>query len=255
MKLIIKKDIDTLSIALADWVVKLIKDTLKTKETFNLCLSGGSTPKKLYQLLASEQFKNQIDWSSVHFFWGDERDVPFNDEKNNAKMAFQSLLDYIPVKKKNIHFINTKLSPEKAARDYEVLLKKEFATSKNTFDLVLLGLGDNAHTLSLFPGYSIVHEQKKWVDSFYLSEQQMFRISLTSPVVNLSTNIVFLVSGADKADAVKHIIEDKFNPDLYPAQVIKPTNGFLFWWLDELASKKLSKKLMTSQLYILKFRH
>lgn len=243
MKLVIEKNIDTLSLALTEWVVKLITDTLKIKSTFTFCLSGGSTPKKLYQLLASEQFKNKIDWSSVHFYWGDERDVPFSDEKNNAKMAFQSLLDFIPVKKKNIHIINTKLSPENAAKDYEAILKKEFGTSKNTFDLVLLGLGDNAHTLSLFPGYPIVHEQKKWVDSFYLGEQKMFRISLTAPVVNSSSNIVFLVSGADKADAAKHIIEDAFNPDLYPAQVIKPIKGNVYWWLDMPAANKLSEKI------------
>ncbi len=242
MEIVIKKDIDTLSLALAQWIVKLINDTLKAKSTFSFCLSGGSTPKKLYQLLASEQFNDKVDWSNVHFFWGDERDVPLIDDKNNAKMAFQSLLDFIKVKKKNLHTINTKLSPQNAAKDYEAVLKKEFATAKNTFDLVLLGLGDNAHTLSLFPGYPIVQEQKKWVDSYYLEEQKMFRISLTAPVVNLSSNIVFLVSGADKADAVQHIIEDKFNPDLYPAQMIKPKTGSLYWWLDESASKNISEK-------------
>jgi 6-phosphogluconolactonase len=270
MSVIISKNIEELSQQVAEWMVDYIHKTLQLEDRFTIALSGGSTPKKLNLLLASDQFKNRIDWQKLHVFWGDERYVPFTDDRNNAKMAFDTLLDYVPVPKSQIHIMRTDIGPEESAKEYESILRDYFpeaATSSKrqaasdpthasaltadrnrdhdsrltSFDIVLLGLGDNSHTLSLFPGEEVIHEKDHWVRSVLVKEINMQRITLTAPVVNLSKRIAFLVSGQDKADAVSHILYDNYNPDLYPAQLIKPENGELFWFLDEGAAMKVKK--------------
>lgn len=261
----ISKNIEELSQEVAEWMVDYIHKTLQLQDRFTIALSGGSTPKKLHLLLASDQFKNKIDWQKLHVFWGDERYVPFTDERNNAKMAFDTLLDHVAVPKSQIHIMRTDIDPEDSANEYETILKDYFpeaasyklqATSEEpthdsrltshdssaaTFDLVLLGLGDNAHTLSLFPGEEVIHEKKRWVRSVFVKEINMQRITLTAPVVDLSKRIAFLVSGQDKADAVSQILSNDYAPDLYPAQIIKPAAGELYWFLDEAAAMRVKK--------------
>lgn len=239
MNLIIKKNSDELSIDFAVWIADYIEKKLQQQSRFTIVLAGGNTPKKLYQLLATEEFKNKIDWSKLHFFWGDERYVPFADEKNNAKMVFDNLLNHIAIAKENIHIIRTDIEPELSAIEYEKLLHEYFPDNDKTFDLVLLGMGDNAHTLSLFPGYDVVQEKERWVQSFYLEEQKMVRITLTAPVVNAAGCIVFLVSGSDKAAAVQHVLAGEHEPDLYPSQIIQPFKGELYWWIDKAAGADL----------------
>ena len=240
MKLIIKKDGDEIAKQLAKWLADHINQKLKEQDRFTFVLSGGNTPKKLYQLLATEPYNNEIDWSRIHFFWGDERYVPFTDVDNNAKMVFDNLLNHVPVIKENIHIIRTDIPAEAAANEYEVLLHHYFPDKNNTFDLVLLGIGDNAHTLSLFPGYEQIHEKEKWVSSFYLEEQKMIRITLTAPVVNAAACVIFLVEGSNKAAAVFHILEDEYNPNSFPAQIIQPFKSELQWWIDEGAAADLN---------------
>jgi 6-phosphogluconolactonase len=261
MSVLITKNIDELSQQVAEWMVDYIHKTLLLQDRFTIALSGGSTPKKLHLLLASDQFKNRIDWQKLHVFWGDERYVPFTDDRNNAKMAFDTLLDHVPVPNSQIHTMRTDLDPDESAKEYESILREYFpgATSymaqaasndatddsslitHYSFDLVLLGLGDNSHTLSLFPGEEVIHEKDRWVRSVFVKEVNMQRITLTAPVVNLSRRIAFLVSGHDKAEAVSHILSDNYDPDLYPAQVIKPVTGELIWFLDEAAAMKAKK--------------
>ena len=248
MQLNIYKNIEELNQQVAEWMVDYIHKTLQLQDRFTIALSGGNTPKKLHLLLASDQFKNKIDWPKLHVFWGDERYVPFNDERNNAKMAFDTLLDHVAVPKSQIHIMRTDIDAEESANEYEKILKEyfpeaakniELQTTNNklqTFDLVLLGLGDNAHTLSLFPGEEVIHEKHIWVKATFVKEINMERITLTAPVVNLSKRIAFLVSGQDKADAVSHVLLNDYAPDLYPAQIIKPENGELYWFLDEVAA-------------------
>ena len=239
MNLIIKKNSDELSIDFAVWIADYIEKKLLQQPRFTIVLAGGNTPKKLYHLLAAEEFKNKIDWNKLHFFWGDERYVPYTDEKNNAKMVFDNLLNHVPVVKENIHIIRTDIEPELSAIEYEKLLHEYFPDIDKTFDLVLLGMGDNAHTLSLFPGYDVVQEKERWVQSFYLEEQKMVRITLTAPVVNAAGCIVFLVSGSDKAAAVQHVLAGEHEPDLYPSQIIQPFKGELYWWIDKAAGADL----------------
>jgi len=240
MELTITKDLEELSIEVAGWVCHCIERTLETQDRFSLVLSGGNTPKNLFRLLATEKFSHRIDWNKIHFFWGDERWVPATDDRNNSKMAMESLLNYVPVVKEQVHIIRTDIDPAKSAVAYEKTLRQYFGDEDHKFDLVLLGLGSDAHTLSLFPGYPVVMEKSKWVSTFYLKDQDVHRITLTSVIVNDARNIAFLVSGADKADALSVVLNGPFDPYRYPAQTIQPTQGELFWFVDEAAATKLS---------------
>ena len=238
MQTLVYSDSDELSRAYADWMMEKTRSVLSGKDSFTLALSGGSTPKKLYKLLAAEPYRSGIEWSKIHFFWGDERFVPFTDEKNNARMAFDELLDKVPVNKDQVHVMDTSLEPAAAVEHYETILHKYF-DGHTGFDLVMLGLGDNAHTLSLFPGYSIIHDDKNWVAAFFLKEQDMYRISLTKVLVNRSASVTYLVAGADKASSVKAVIEGPADADLYPAQVIRNEGHELIWFLDKAAAADL----------------
>ncbi len=242
MNLEIFNDIDQLSLALAEWITSLIEETLRLKNTFSIVLSGGNTPKKLNSLLAST-YKERIDWSKIHVFWGDERAVPFDDQRNNARMAFDTLLNEVDVPRDQIHVMDTSLPPEKAALHYAESLYEFFGSDvlpAQTFDLVLLGMGDDGHTLSLFPGTPAIHEEKLWAISFFLKAQNMHRITLTKNIVNNSDHIVFMISGMEKANALYQVLKGEKNPDLYPSQVIVPTQGELHFFVDKAAASRLN---------------
>jgi 6-phosphogluconolactonase len=238
------KDADHLCLELAEWITSLIEETLTRKESFSLVLSGGNTPKKLHGLLASSPYRERIDWKKIHVFWGDERAVPFEDERNNAHMAFDTLLNKVDIPKDQIYIMDTSLSSDAAAMQYEEILFEYFGTDVlpvRTFDLVLLGMGDDGHTLSLFPGTSVIHEEKLWVTSFFLEAQKMDRITLTKNIVNHAEHIVFMISGKEKAHAVQAVLQGEKNPDRYPSQVIIPTQGELHFFMDEAAASGLTR--------------
>jgi len=233
------KDAEALSEAVAKWIVDIIADTLKKHDRFTIALSGGSTPERLHRLLASSPYKEQVDWSKLHIFWGDERAVPFEDSRNNAKMAYDTLLNFVPVPAAQIHVMRTDISPEQSAIEYEKILHQYFGETGPSFDLVLLGMGDDGHTLSLFPGTAVVHEEKVWATSFFLQAQDMYRITLTRPIVNRSARIAFLTTGPKKAHALKEVLKGEYNPDQYPSQTIMPQAGELHWFVDEAAAAEL----------------
>jgi len=237
------KDGEALSQAAAKWIAARIGATLQKAGRFTIALSGGSTPKRLHQILAQSPYKEQIDWSKLHVFWGDERAVPFEDDRNNAKMAYDTLLNFVPVPAAQIHVMRTDISPEESASEYEKLLHQYFDKTPFSFDLVLLGMGDDGHTLSLFPGMPIVHEEKAWAKSFWLPAQDMSRITITKTIANKSAAVAFLTAGAAKAHALGEVLEGAYNPDKYPSQEIKPT-GELHWFVDEAAAAGLSKKIV-----------
>lgn len=226
---------------LAAWISQLIQETVSRHGAFTWALSGGSTPKMLYELLAEEPYRSHIPWDKVHLFWGDERFVPLEDSRNNARMAFDTLIDHVGVPKHQVHIMRTDLKPEEAVASYTQLLHQYFTEDGKTFDLTLLGMGDDGHTLSLFPGQPIVHEIQAWVSAYFLKAQDMYRITLTAPVVNRSEHVVFLVCGSSKAAALKQVLEGPYQPDTYPSQVIKPVHGQLHWFLDRAATASLSK--------------
>ncbi len=233
------KDPDAVSLALADYIANAIKERLSTSDRFTWVLTGGNSPKQLYEILSSEKYKDRIAWEKMHIFWGDERAVPFNDERNNARMTFQHLLDKVPVPRQQIHIMNTDLPPAESAAAYEKILRGYFPETGPSFDLVLSGMGDDGHTLSLFPHMPVIHEQKAWVSSFYLEAQKMYRITLTAPIVNRARKIAFLTFGSNKASALKEVVKGKRNIDKYPSQIIEPIDGELHWFVDKAAAGKL----------------
>lgn len=239
MQPFISKNIDDLAIQVAEWFIDHVKEVLQKQDRFTVALSGGSTPKKLFKLFASGKYKDQVDWSKLHFFWGDERYVPFDDERNNAKMATDLLFDHVPIVKEQIHIMRTDIPQEESVKQYEDVLKKYFADEGPSFDLVFLGMGGDGHTLSLFPGQENIHEKEKWVMAFYLEEQKMHRITLTAPIVNRACKVVFMVAGADKAAALFQVLYGEHDPDLYPSQLIQPYQAAPIWFIDEAAAKEL----------------
>jgi 6-phosphogluconolactonase len=243
MKLSIYKNTEMVSDALALWMCDQINSTLQNQEFFTLVLSGGETPKILFKKLASAEFKNKIDWKRIQLFWGDERAVPFTDDRNNAKMAFEILIDHIGIPNSQLHIMHTDIEPVFAAKEYEKILHNFFDNTIKSFDLVLLGMGDDGHTLSLFPGSDIIEDQTgDWVKAVYNKAQQMYRITLMPIIVNRSANIVFMVNGSKKAKVLQEVIEGKYLPTKLPSQIIKPVNGELHWFLDEDAAKELTQQ-------------
>jgi 6-phosphogluconolactonase len=242
MELHIFKNKEQLCNALAVWISDLITTTLQEQENFTLVLSGGETPKLLFKELASPVIKEKISWERVNIFWGDERVVPFKDERNNANQAYDLLIDKIDIPASNVHVMRTDIEPLFAAKQYESLLHNYFDHTQKSFDLVLLGLGDDGHTLSLFPGTSVLDEENKnWVNAIYNEKQEMYRITLMPEIVNRASNVVFLVEGSKKAEIFKRVIEGNYDPLQLPAQIIKPVNGELHWFVDEDAAKDLNK--------------
>ncbi|MCO5242079.1 MAG: 6-phosphogluconolactonase [Chitinophagaceae bacterium] len=238
----IEKDPASVSAALAEWITHTIETVLQKQDRFTWVLTGGNSPKALYELLASSPYKERIAWNKLHIFWGDERAVPFTDERNNARMAYIHLLDKVPVVQEQVHVMRTDISPEQSALEYEKILQQYFNPEEAGFDLVLSGMGDDGHTLSLFPGTEVIHEKKALVKAFYLNAQQMYRITLTAPVVNRASAVVFLTFGANKAKALYEVIEGKPDIDRYPSQIIQPASGGLHWFVDEAAAALLNKR-------------
>ena len=235
MHIHVSKDPDDLSYEAAEWMTTLIETTLHQQDRFCLLLSGGSTPKNLYKLLGGNSFKKRIDWTSLHIFFGDERPVPFSDERNNGKMAYDALVSKVPIPKTQVHYIKTSLSPQLAAEYYSRLLRQYFKDTIHTFDLALLGMGDDGHTLSIFPGSESFNETENWVVAVDVPSQRMYRISLLPHVVNRSTCVAFLVTGPAKAPVFNKIIHNTAAPQLYPVQLIHPSNGELHWFVDQAA--------------------
>ncbi len=231
---------ETLSRAVADWLVSYVSSVLQRQDRFTIALSGGSTPQTLFELLTTDEYRSRFVWEKWHVFWGDERAVPFTDDRNNARMAYRALLDHVPVPADQIHVMRTDVDPETAAAEYEGLLHTYFDGQPTTFDLVLLGLGDDGHTLSLFPGTPVVWEEQVWVKAFFLESQAMYRITLTAPVVNRADCVAFLVAGAKKAPVLARVLRQALGEpaqsDELPAERVHPINGNLHWFVDEAAA-------------------
>ena len=228
--------------AIARHFISVSKNAIASRGEFNVVLSGGSSPKKLYELLASPGYKEQVNWKKVNFFFGDERNVPANDPGNNAYMVQRSLFDPLNISQSNIFPINTSLSPQESAKSYTTIITEHLDRQELQFDLILLGLGDNAHTASLFPYTPVLTDKSASVQAVFLEQQKIFRITMTAPLINRARNIAFLVFGQEKVEAVQQVLEDEFNPEKYPAQLINPVKGELHWFLDEAAASLLERR-------------
>jgi 6-phosphogluconolactonase len=232
-------DLEGLSLVAAEMFVEQANQAISTRGRFCVALSGGSTPRRLYEILANSPVRERIHWESVHVFWGDERCVPADDPRSNALMARKTLLGHVPVPTNHIHPIQGDLSPALAAVQYEAELRDFFGDQPPIFDLILLGLGDNAHTASLFPHTSVLDEKARWVKEVYVAEQGMYRVTLSVPLINRANEVIFLVSGADKALALQSVLEGAYQPHEFPAQLIRPNGAHPVWLVDKAASHKL----------------
>lgn len=242
MTLHIYKTVPEVIVALADYVVAVTQESIVARGECNVVLSGGGSPELLYKMLASAQYKKQLNWNKINFFFGDERNVPIDNAQNNANMVRRTMFDPLEISDDTIFAVNTSLSPDEAAKDYSNQINKHFKGGEPIFDLILLGLGDNSHTASLFPHTPILHDQSVSVKSVFLKDQNVYRISMTAPMINLARHIAFLVYGEGKAEAVHHVLEDDSNIDEYPAQLIKTDQDDVRWYLDEPATTHLKSK-------------
>lgn len=232
------KDMDTLSEAAAEIFVDAAQQAISERSRFLAALSGGSTPSRLYRLLASEPYRDRIDWAQVYVFWGDERCVPPDDEGSNHHQAYQTLLRHVPIPVANIQRIKGELELAEASNDYAQTLKRFAAPGRDwpRFDLVLLGMGADGHTASLFPGWPLNVSSPTLPVSADYQGRPAQRVTLTPPVFNSARLVLFLVSGADKAEALSHVLSDEIKPKQYPAQRIQPAEGQVIWLVDEAAA-------------------
>ncbi len=243
MQLNIFSTADEVLTALAAYFVEVANEAITARGKFTVSLSGGSSPKKLYQLLASPAFKDQVNWEKVYFFFGDERYVPHTDAESNYLMAQKSIFDTLEIDRLNIFPVDTTLSPDEAAKKYWEEIEQFFDDEELAFDLVLLGLGDDAHTASLFPHTAVLNDTIPSVKANYLQDKQVYRITMNAPLINEARHIAFLVYGESKAEAVRHIMEDEEDIDNYPAQLIDSITGDVQWFLDEAAAADLEERL------------
>ena len=227
---------ESLSIAAAHFFTTSCQQSITAHDKFTVALSGGNTPKRLYELLATPELSKNINWKKVFIFFSDERYVPHSDPESNFNMASAVLLDHIPIPRKNIFAIPTSSTPEKDASKYEQEIKKITGSKKPVFDLILLGMGADGHTASLFPGNKILDEKKRLVKEVYLKEKGIYRISFTLPLINRAKQILFLVSGKEKEPVLKKILSKRKIKKPLPVQLIK---GNVIWMVNH-ATKKLS---------------
>ncbi len=236
-RLHIYPDPEALSRAAAQLFVERANRAVAAQGRFSAALSGGRTPVRTYELLAQAPFRDQVDWAQTHVFWGDERCTPLDDPRSNAGLAQKTLLNSAPVPQTQVHPILCHDSPGEAAAAYEVLLREFFADESHTFDLAFLGLGEDGHTASLFPGDAALTEGERWAVA--VRRPDLTRITLTPTVFNQARTVAFLVEGRDKARILQEVLEGEYAPQRLPAQLIRPVNGELVWLADQAAAAVL----------------
>lgn len=250
----IYRDPEELALKAARLFARLADQYVVGSGRFTVALSGGSTPKAMLSLLAADPFADTVPWSSIYFFWGDERCVPPDHPDSNYRMASEALLSKVPVPPANVFRVPAENSdPGQAAEEYAATLTRFFRTGPGAtrsgtaplsnlprFDLVFLGMGPDGHTASLFPHTTALHADEQIVVANYVEKFKAYRITLTASVINNGRNVSFLVAGADKAETLKSVLEGSYQPELYPSQLIRPRNGTLLWMVDEAAARLLA---------------
>ena len=246
----INRDAEHLAHSAAGHFVTIASEAIADRGRFAVALAGGATPKAAYSLLATNEFATRVNWSQVHIFWGDERCVPPDHADSNYRMAREALLDHVPLPTGNLHRILGELEPSQAAAEYEHALRTFFRSPSRegkaeagvlppSFDLILLGMGDDGHTASLFPGTRAIHEQTRWVLAHYVEKLEAWRVTLTPAVINAAANVIFVVSGSGKAGRLCQVLVGPYQPDVLPAQIVSPESGRLRWLVDEAAASSL----------------
>ncbi len=224
-----------LALAAAERIATAAVDAVGARGRFRLVLAGGETPRQTYEVLAGAGWAGRVDWPRVELFWGDERCVPPDDARSNYRMARQTLLDRVAVAPDNVHRIHGEDEPARAALDYERQLAGVVP------DLVLLGLGRDGHTASLFPGHAAVRERVRTVLAEYVREVSAWRVTMTPPMLNAGRAVLFLVSGSDKAGPLRLALEGSLPPALLPVKAVRPASGCLDWMVDMAAASGLAR--------------
>lgn len=243
-KLRIFDDLERLSIHAANLFSEQAARSILERDQFLIALNGGGTPTRLFQLLATD-FRDKIEWAKVHVFWGDERCVPPDDPGSSYGQARELLLSRVPIPESNIHRIKGEFTPVEASKEYSLLLKEYASPPFNwpRFDLVYLGMGEDGHTASLFPGSPVNVTEAALPVTAHYQDRPANRVTLTQLVLNSARMIVFMATGEKKAITLAEVLSDRYNPELYPAQRIDPKDGELIWLVDDGAAGKLPKKI------------
>ena len=230
--------------ALATRAAELFAETARqataARSRFMVALSGGSTPRALYELLAGEVYAPRIPWDETHVFWSDERCVTPDSEESNYRMAYESLLARVNIPEGQVQRLHGEDEPQKAALDYERILEEEFKETPPRFDLILLGMGEDGHTASLFPDSPALDDHQHLVKAVFVEKLNAHRLTMTLRTINASHSVMFLVSGEAKAETLRAIMEGEKDGHRYPAQMVEPAGGELVWLVDEAAARALS---------------
>jgi 6-phosphogluconolactonase len=243
--MVVVENSEQLAVEAANRLVSIAKESIESRGRFDIALSGGNTPRRLYEMLADQPLREQLDWGKTYVFWGDERRVPPSHEDSCYRMARETLLDKVPVPQENIFRMQGEGLQNSAMQDYENKLMRHFKLSSREFprfDLILLGLGTDGHTASIFPGTRAVSDMTNMVIVYEVPKLRVERITLSRAVINNARNIMFLVSGADKALALANTLEGPSMRSTYPAQGIAPSDGQLIWVVDKAAAENLKSK-------------
>ncbi|MBK7599144.1 MAG: 6-phosphogluconolactonase [Acidobacteria bacterium] len=239
-EIVVCADVNEIAHEAANRFFQLSSECISRRGRFTVALSGGSTPAKLYEILSAPPFSDSIPWGSICFFWGDERCVPPDDPQSNYRLANEKLLTRVGVPIANIFRIKTENPPKIAAAEYSEAVRKTFHGEFPHFDLVFLGIGSDGHTASLFPGTDALRIEDQIAVANYVEKFDSWRVTLTLPALNNAGNVIFLVSGADKAETLRQVLEGEYQPENLPSQLIKATPGTLTWIIDEPAAGLLS---------------
>lgn len=225
----------------ASFVAALAQECVADHGRFTIALSGGSTPRQLYRVLASPPHAKEVAWDSWHVFWGDERCVPPDHEDSNYRMASEVLLDHVPIPPDHVHRMRGEIAPHKAADEYESVLREVFQTGLPSFDLVLLGLGEDGHTASLFPGTDAMQEEHRLAQANWAPHLQAHRLTFTFRLINAARAVAFVATGESKARVLREVLEPEPGESARPAAMVRPTHGTLQWFLSEDATRLLKR--------------
>ena len=241
MHIAIYDDKHTLSQHAAEYIMRIAKEAIDLNGRFTIALTGGTTPGEAYSLLGSDPIRSQIDWQRVHIFWGDERCVPHTNSESNYYLAQEVLFDKVAIPNSHIHPMPADQPDRDAASQaYVSEMQRVFTTNEiPIFDLIHLGMGPEGHTVSLFPQQDALHEKHRLVIPVTVPKPPPDRLTFTPPLLNAARNVLFTVTGSEKADALHAVLEGEYQPDEYPAQIVRPTNGEVVWMLDRMAAQKL----------------
>jgi 6-phosphogluconolactonase len=242
MKIQIFSSFPNLITAAVDLFISSARQMIQDQGYFTVALSGGSTPKPLYDYLARHRSANNLEWDKIHFFWSDERSVPPDHQDSNYRQARLTLLEHRQIPPENIHRIQGELEPSAAAEIYQEDILAFFSGADPRFDLILLGMGTDGHTASIFPGTKVaaLPDDYEWVAANHVPELKTWRITFTPRLINIARKVLILAAGKNKAAALKHVLEGAYQPEVYPAQLVKPENGDLIWMVDREASSTLN---------------